>query len=86
MHIGVESGDRHAASGHQDGGTQGESGHTGHGVLKCCNAACSIAAETTSNVVAQAQLRMPTPLNPAAQLYRDVTPNGLDRPPKLLLA
>lgn len=86
MHIDVESADRSAASEHQDSTTHGESDHADHGVLKCCSATFSMAAVTTPSVVARTQLRLPAPLHPLAQLYRDVTPDGLDRPPKLILA
>lgn len=78
--------DHAASSGHQDGTAHGESGHSDHGVLKCCSATFSMAAVTTPSVVAQTPLRLPAPLHPLAQLYRDVTPDGLDRPPKLFLA
>lgn len=86
IHSDVESGDHSATSGHQDGSTHGESGHSGHGMLKCCSATCSMAAMTTDTVVEHAKLRSPAPLHPLAQLYRDVTPDGLDRPPKRFLA
>lgn len=85
-HIELESSDHSADAGHHDCIAHGEPGDSDHGVLKCCSANCSMAALTAPHVMARAPLRSPAPLHPLAHLYRGVTPDGLDRPPKLFLA
>ena len=57
-----------------------------HSMLKCCSAACSLAAMMAPDLALQAFLRSPAPLHPVAQFYRGVPPDGLDRPPKSVLA
>ena len=64
----------------------GDSGHAGHALLKCCSAACALAAVMPASTVTRAQARSPAPLHPVARIYRSVTPDGLDRPPKSFLA
>jgi hypothetical protein len=81
-----EAADQAAGAGHDVGATHGESGHSGHGMLKCCSATCSMAAVTAPSLGARTQLRSPAPLQPLVPLYRGVTADGLDRPPKLFLA
>lgn len=61
-------------------------GHAGHGTLKCCSVGFSIAAFFSSTLPTRDRARSPAPLQPVAQIYPAVTLDGLDRPPKLLLA
>jgi hypothetical protein len=67
-------------------GLSGHSGHSGHSMLKCCSAACAMAAVVTSDLALQLHARSPAPLHPVAQFYRGAPPDGLDRPPKPVLA
>ena len=76
----------HHAAGQGDEATPDEPAHSGHDMLKCCSAACSMVALTTPPLAVGLQARPPAPLHPVAQLYSGVTPDGLDRPPKFILA
>jgi hypothetical protein len=71
---------------HHEGAGHAEPGLSGHGTLKCCSAACSMAAAMTPELVTWPRARAPAPLHPAAHFYRGVTPDGLERPPKLIRA
>ncbi|MDH4053146.1 MAG: hypothetical protein OEU93_16360 [Rubrivivax sp.] len=76
----------HAAPTDQDAGAAGDdAGHIGHPMLKCCSAACAMAAVMPANLDVRAQARSPAPQHPVAQIYRGITPDGLDRPPKSFL-
>jgi hypothetical protein len=72
--------------GQDDDGLHGAGGQSGHNMLKCCSAACSMAAGVVPNLAVQAQARSPAPRQPVAQFYRGVALDGLDRPPKTPLA
>lgn len=63
-----------------------KSSDAGHPMLKCCSAACAMAAVLPPSLPERLKLRSPAPLQPLAQFYRGVTPDGLDRPPKSILA
>lgn len=85
----------HAAQSAFDGGTSvaphdaapdGQAGHAGHGTVKCCSATCTMVALTSLTLVASAKVEASLPLHPVAQIYQGVTPDGLERPPKLFLA
>jgi hypothetical protein len=86
IYIELESGEHAADWRHHDGIAHDESTHSDHSEPKCCSATCSMAALTSPILVARTRLRLPAPLHPLAQLYRDVTPDGLERPPKHFLA
>lgn len=64
----------------------GEACAAGHSMLKCCSVACSMAALTTQSLAAAVRAHPPAPLQAALPFYRGVTPDGLDRPPKTVLA
>lgn len=78
--------DPFASSEHQEDATTADSGHSGHGMLKCCSATISMAAVMAPGLVARLTLRSPAPLHLQERLDRGVTPDGLDRPPKFHLA
>lgn len=63
-----------------------QSGHAGHGALKCCSVACSMAVMAIPGLLAQVQATASNVLPLVAQLHPGITPAGLDRPPKRLLA
>jgi hypothetical protein len=58
----------------------------GHPMLKCCSAACAMAAVIPQTLAQHVRARPPLPQQPVARLHPGVTPEGLDRPPKTVLA
>lgn len=74
-------------SAHHGSAAHGKAGQSGHDVLKCCSATCSMAAVTSvPSLAARSPQRSPNPLHPVASRYRGVTLDGLDRPPRRFLA
>jgi hypothetical protein len=77
----------HAAdSDSHDGALQGKADPCGHGPLDCCSAACAMVAALAPVRFSQVPPRSPVPPHPLAQRYRGLTPDGLDRPPKIVFA
>lgn len=74
------------SSGIQFGTGSDHADHSGHGMLKCCSMAFSIAAFVGPTLSARIQVRSPAPVRPEALPYQGVILDGLDRPPKLTLA
>jgi uncharacterized protein involved in copper resistance len=58
----------------------------GHPVLKCCSAACAMAAVMPQVLATLVRARPPSPQQVVAHFHLGVTPDGLDRPPKSVLA
>lgn len=83
MHDGM--GAHHASDASHADPQDGEAAAGSHHMLKCCSAACSMAAFTVSSLAVRVQQRSPAPLHPLASHYRGVTLDGLDRPPKQIL-
>jgi len=63
-----------------------DSGHLGHGMLKCCSAACSLAAYFSPSVAKHSRMPSLAPEQVGATFYPDVFLDGLDRPPRSFLA
>lgn len=80
----------HAVAAHGSNGSiapdADHAGHTGHGMLKCCSAACSMVACVAPGVATQARAPSLAPVQSEASLYPGIILDGLDRPPRLLLA
>lgn len=64
----------------------GGSDHVGHGGHACCGAAGTVAANFTSDLFARQPAPSLAPVAPAALRYQGVVLDGLDRPPRLILA
>lgn len=64
----------------------GHAGHSGHSTLKCCSAGCSMAACAALGLATHSRMRSLAPVQSEANFYPDVILDGLDRPPRLLLA
>jgi hypothetical protein len=75
------------SAGHADQADHaGRSDHVGHGGHACCSAASSVASVFTSDLFARQPAPTLAPAAPAVQRYQGVVLDGLDRPPRLLLA
>ena len=61
-------------------------GHSGHGMLKCCSAGCSMAACFDSSPAEPARAPSIAPAQPGVSAYTGVILDGLDRPPRHHLA
>ena len=64
----------------------GHAGHAGHGMLKCCSAGCSMAACSAPSLATHTRVPSIAPVPSEAIFYPGVILDGLDRPPRLLLA
>lgn len=62
------------------------SGHAGHGMLKCCAVGCAMVALPMASQPARTQAGSAAPAQPQVQRYLGVYLDGLDRPPRFLLA
>jgi hypothetical protein len=74
-----------ASSADPDDQASGHLGHASHGVLKCC-AACAMAAVMVPDLAARGQTRSAAPSRTVEHFYQGVILDGLDRPPRSLLA
>jgi len=75
-----------AADGHGASSTAtpdaGQSGHSGHSMLKCCSAACSMAVYFSPSVAKHSRMPSLAPEQVEATFCPDVFLDGLDRPPR----
>ena len=78
--------DRFAHPAHDHGTAPDGPGHAGHSMLECCSAACALSGVVPPNLVMQAPASCAAPPHAVAPLHLGVTPDGLDRPPKSILA
>ena len=63
-----------------------ETGHAGHAMLECCSAACAMSGVMPPSLAARASACSVAPPHAVAPLHLGVTPDGLDRPPKPIVA
>lgn len=61
-------------------------GHSGHGMLKCCSAGCSMAACPAPGLATHSRTPSLAPVQSEASFYPGVILDGLDRPPRPLPA
>jgi hypothetical protein len=69
-----------------DAGHDGSASPSGHGMHKSCSASCAMVTVATPSAIPRTPVPSLAPLQPAVQIYAGVTLDGLDRPPKHLLA
>jgi len=60
--------------------------HSGHSMLKCCSAACSLLAYIPPSLAKHSPMPSVAPVQAEAAFCPDVFLDGLDRPPKRFLA
>ena len=85
-----EPGHGHTIAAHGAGGFTApyadHAGHSGHGMLKCCSVGCSIAACFAPDLATHTRAPSLAPVQSEANFYPGVILDGLDRPPRRLLA
>ena len=87
-----QQGHGHTATGHGVGSASATAPeadppcHSGHSMLKCCSAACSLLAYIPPGLAKHSPMPSAAPLHAEAAFCPDVFLDGLDRPPKRFLA
>ncbi len=80
----------HTATGHSSGNPAAPDTdppcHSGHNMLKCCSAACSLLAYMPPALAKHSPMPSVAPVQAEAAFCPDVFLDSLDRPPKRLLA